>query len=205
MKLIADVLGSLGKYFKYFLVLNFLLFLFFVVLSVYAQFSYPHYISNFIFIALAVLELSLIKFSDYARKEYLRNVYTNEDVALAPPEEVNHQDVRYLMFRRRIIEENIIEEDIVSMFDIIAARLEMESSVGVYTKGFLAFLGALFIASYSYVIDFVGEENVFGLVLSILAAGVFVFFILSLMPSKIEKIKELKYFLSLYKQELLSS
>jgi len=200
-KILKDAYGSIKTLHKALLLLSFVGFMIFVSGAFYSIFNPEKIDRDAMFLLFALFEMIFLLMAESAVKNLSKKSYSFKEQAQVPPEDTNHQKTRYLKFSLQLKKSKIVAKNIVTLIDILKAREELEEVKGIYVNRFVGFLMALVIAIIVSVIKIV-ELDVLILICAYgLFIGFLVFAIASMVPAKIERIRELKYFLVMYEKQ----
>jgi len=205
MKILKDAYNSASKLHKGGLLLSLVCFIISMVATMHSVSNAEQineiimYISIILF---ALFEFTFLFLAERALKNLNHKNYSFLEQSQVPPENLNHQKTRYLKFRSQLKKADIGANSIETIIDVLKAREELEEVSGTYVKRFFGFFMALIITlTVSLIKDFEFEVVklifVFGGLI-----GFLIFAIASMIPAKIERILELKYFLVMYEKQL---
>ncbi len=200
-RIMSDIYSSVSWMHKIVLIVSAFFFVMLVVAVVSTQlFDLPGN-KNLWLAGVVFFEIIFLLAGHKAKNIYKEKFYSKHDLSQIPPENYRHQEIRYLKFRHKLIKENIVPENIKILLEILSSREEMENVSGLYAKRFSGFTIAVIIALIVSLLRSASPASLaiisfFGIIL-----GFFIYSIASLIPSPVEKIRELNYFLNLYKNE----
>ena len=154
-----------------------------------------------LFAAIAA-EIFLLLVLDKVKDETFFSEYGRPDDAMVPPDNEEHRVSRYMLFRRRLREKNITKSHIEDAFPLADAKLDLEASRGEMPKKYLGFtVGLIAGALVSWSKNLEARE--LAIAITVLAVvSFFVVMVLWVIPSRTERLKELKYFMHLYCREV---
>lgn len=201
IKIFNDAFSSITMLRKSLLSVSLVCFMLSVAAAVYSIFNEEQISKNLMFTLFGIFEVIFILMAESAIKNLNRKNYSFQEQAQVPPEDVNHQKMRYLKFRSQLKKANVGGNDIVTIIEILKAREELEEVKGTYVKRFVGFLMTLIIAltvsaSKGFESDILFLIFVYGTLI-----GLFIYAVASMIPAKIERIRELKYFLVMYEKQ----
>ncbi|WP_043993808.1 hypothetical protein [Moritella sp. PE36] len=200
-KILKDAYRSIKALHKVLLLLSLVSFIIFVTGAFYSIFNPEQIDRDMMFLLFALFEGIFLLMAERAVKNLSMTSYSFQEQAQVPPEDTNHQKIRYLKFRFQLKKSKIEAKNITTLIDILKAREELEEVKGTYVNRFFGFLMALIIALIVSVIKVV-ELDVLVLICAYgFFIGFLVFAIASMVPAKIERIRELKYFLVMYEKQ----
>ena len=124
------------------------------------------------------------------------------DETMAPPDNDDHRTSRYMLFRKHLKEKNITKSHVEDIFPLVDMKLDLESSRGELPKKYFSFVIGL-LAGIAVSLSKNLEMYELALaVISLIVVSYFVLQILWLIPSRTERLKELKYFMKLFCREI---
>lgn len=132
---------------------------------------------------------------------YVRDVLGGEEIFQVPPDNKHFRRLRYLKFRKYLASLGVGKGMLCDASKALAAKEELEKESDIYLKGYYGFLisaGLAVLVSAARGMDF---QKLTFFVIAILEVSFFMYWILAALPGKMERIKELKYFLVLYELE----
>lgn len=152
--------------------------------------------------AAIVIEAALIFTLSEIKEGMLTTEYGDTSDAKIPPEKENQQSTRYLVFRDALLKKHINKSHVLQCFDLIDCQIDIASTSNNATSAkFIPFLvgllsGLILIQSRSLQ----PKEAIFFTIFIIITI-VLCYTITTLFPSKVERLKELKYFMLLFSKE----
>lgn len=155
---------------------------------------------NWRFLLLGISEISFSFKLGELKKNLVLLEYGDPNLSNAPPEQ---DATRYLIFKRKLRESRITKAHVESCFDLADAQLDIASSGNTNLRSFIKFaVGILagFLATIQRNVDNLSDLIIIGL--SLLLFAMFISIILFFIPTKAEKLKEMKYFMMLYCREI---
>ncbi|OCH02039.1 hypothetical protein A6D98_02985 [Aliivibrio fischeri] len=192
-RLLKDIVGHGNKVDKLLLLIGGIIFTFGIVLV-------------FINIQVAVWavllgEVIVLYKTDKLRELLILNQFGADNTSQIPHDDKDHKVSRYLMFKKSLREKAIHKSHVESCFELVETQIDIVQSSGSGMKKFASFSSGILIgllATFWRKLD-TNELIYIGIILISFTA--FVCFILFLKPSRIEKLKEMKYFMQLYCRE----
>ncbi|MDQ7310447.1 hypothetical protein [Stenotrophomonas sp. Sm10] len=148
--------------------------------------------------AILSAELFLFLIIEEMKGRVFRSEYGDANTVLGPPEKEWHRGSRFLMFKKKLTDASVTRDHVKNLFDLIDAKIDLENHRNETAKKFLIFASG--VATASAVAWTKGLEPK----AAIQAAAWFALFcafiapFLWVLPSRKERLKELKYFMLLY-------
>ena len=153
-------------------------------------------------VAMVTCELVILFKSNQFRESWASKEFGGVPKA---PEEVNHRDSRYLLLRKGLRDAGVFEDQIKACMPLVEMQIDMAGTEGLPQKKTMNFaLGAasgLAVAS----LRTNNLNDMTFIVGAILLGGWTLSVYISWFPTKLERMKELKYFLLLYCMDLEAS
>jgi len=106
------------------------------------------------------------------------------------------------MFKQELSNNHISKSHIKDCFDLVETQIDISQSTGTSMQRFSSFSFGIFLGILGTFWKKLETTELVYVSLTLLAIGIFIAFIISLFPSKIEKLKEMKYFMQLYCREV---
>lgn len=201
MKIIKDITSSLSMTHKIIIYISSALFIVSTVVSIPLQFIPSVTFNNYSIFIVATFEVIFIISFLKGKDKYVLSKYSKIEIENSTPEKYGYQSVRYLKFRSKLKEANINSDKIDGLLQILKVREQLEAKKGYYSKKFGSFLVAIFIALVvSFIKSYDFNQMIFPALIGIVLS-IFAYIIASIIPSPIEKIYELRYFLTIYQKE----
>lgn len=153
-------------------------------------------------LAMAASEMAFLVRLDLIRSSWISKEFGPPGDLRKAPDDKDLRGTRYLLFKSGLEKVGVFEGQMKGCIDLVNLQIDMASTEGGPQKKFLGFtLGVLSgIATTAFRSD---KINVISLnTVAILMTAWLVSVLLSFFPSRLEKMKEMKYFLFLYQQEL---
>lgn len=152
--------------------------------------------------AAVAAELFLLLTLDKVKDETFFSEYGRPDDAMAPPDNEEHRVSRYMLFRKRLREGNVTKSHVQDAFALADAKLDLEASRGEMPKKYLGFAVGLIagvLVSWSKNLE---AHEVAIAITALVVVSFVVVMVLWVIPSRTERLKELKYFMELYCREV---
>jgi cytochrome c oxidase subunit IV len=157
-------------------------------------------LQGWLLIPVLLAEAALImKFTSLSEKMVYAEFGDQE--AKQPLKSQNHQDTRYLMFKKKLKESSIGEPTIRECFELLDSQIDIVATESAATKKIITFsLGLLagLVGSVWNRMEYTELALVAGAIISFI---LLIYVVASGFPSKLEKLKELRYFMLLYCHE----
>lgn len=148
--------------------------------------------------AILLAELFLFLVIEEMKGRVFRSEYGDIDTVLGPPEKEWYRESRFLMFKKRLTDASVTRNHVKNLFDLIDAKIDLENHRNETAKKFLIFASGVVTASVVAWAKGLEPKT------AIQAAAWFSLFcafiapFLWVLPSRKERLKELKYFMLLY-------
>jgi len=146
-------------------------------------------------------EISLLATLEKSREKFFSSEYGASDCSISPPSNEDHHASRYLIFRKKLRENSITKSHIEDAIPLVNAKIDIEANRSEFPKKYFGFALALLagiIASWSKNLD---PETLAITIASFLILSFFIIATLWIIPSRTERLKELKYFMLIYQLE----
>jgi hypothetical protein len=154
------------------------------------------------FILIIVGEIGLLYKFDKLKQALVLNEYGDPNIAQTPHNDLNHQTSRYLMFKQELSSNHVTKSHVKDCFELVETQIDISESTGTSVRKFSSFGFGIFLGVLGTFWKKLETTELIYVGLTLLAVGIFVGFIISLFPSRIEKLKEMKYFMQLYRREV---
>lgn len=154
------------------------------------------------FIPLIIGEFYLIHKLDKSRKLLILNEYGDLNSSQIPHDDKDHKRSRYLMFKKSLQDGFISKSHVEDCFDLIDIQIDIASSSSVNVKRFGGFCFGILIGILASYWRTLSAEELIWVGASLIVMGLLIAFVLFLFPSKMENLKEMKYFMKLYTNEI---
>lgn len=149
-----------------------------------------------------IFELSALLLLEKLKDRIVLDQYGDPKESQVPPETKGHRSTRYLMFKKKLASENITKSHVEDCFDLVDIQIDMTSSSGSLYKKYSNFVIGLFAGLLVAIWRELNLDELVLIGISIFFVSILIMVILSLFPSKLEKLKEMKYFMHLYCREI---
>lgn len=147
---------------------------------------------------LLVAELALIAVLDYMRGKRFSASYGLQESSLGPAESDDHRANRYLIFKQKLAESGITRSHINDLFDVLEAKAELESHRNERLNKFLVYMSGFGTALAIAWIKGLSVQQSATAIAAVICIILIVGPILWMLPSRRERLKELKYFMRLF-------
>ncbi|MCK6265886.1 hypothetical protein KP803_21755 [Vibrio sp. ZSDE26] len=118
-----------------------------------------------------------------------------------PHDDKHHQESRYLLFKKSLRSKHITSSHVKDCYELLETQLEIAGSAGSVLKKFASFSGGVLLGFSTAVWRQLDTSELLYVGSALVALCLFVMFVLLLIPSKVEKLREMKYFMQLYCKE----
>ncbi len=177
----------------------YLLFTFFgVVISGYIHFNG----SPWALFLLAVSEVGFLLKLRKLKDDLILNEYGDPNLSQAPPDSDNNKDSRYLMFKKSLQSKSINSSHVKDCEYLIDLKVDMAMTEGLRLKGFNSLAVGIVIGFLGAVWRGLTFDSLIYMGLAILLIGLITIPIIIFFPTRIEQLKEIKYFMALYCREI---
>lgn len=144
----------------------------------------------------------LILFRLFSLKESLvLEEFGDKDASQTPPDDDSHRETRYLMFKDTLMNKGLTHSHVSDCFDLIDMQIDIAATSGQNYKKFFSFSLGAFLGLLG---SFWHGQSMADLIYfggAVMSFGLFGTLLISAFPSRIERLKELKYFMKLYCRE----
>lgn len=147
---------------------------------------------------LMVSEGLIFFIAHHMRNTIFQCAYGSIDDDISPADSGDHQGSRFLMFKRKLREAEITKSHVEDLFDLLDAKEGLESERSTLLKKFFLFVSGFFTALLVTVIRGLSFELALKSLLWLMVACACVGPFLWIIPSRGEKLRELRYFMLLY-------
>lgn len=148
-----------------------------------------------------VTELALAAKMDSLRRVLVLNEYGDPRTSAAPEEGENRRDTRYLMFKKALIANHITASHVQGCRELLDVQIEIagtndhpKKKVATFTAGLVTGLAAAVLKAQS-------PMTMTAAVIGVAFIAFFSYMILAAFPSKLERLREMKYFMALFCRE----
>lgn len=128
--------------------------------------------------------------------------FGDRDQSQEPPDTDAYRNTRYLMFKKALVGKGLTRSHVADCFELVDIQVDIASTSGQNHKKFFGFSIGVFLGLLGAVWRGTGGAELFYAGTSILAVGLLGTILISAFPSKIEQLKEMKYFMKLYCREV---
>lgn len=151
------------------------------------------------FFLLFISEASLLlKFESFKNNLVLLE-YGDPDLSNVPPEQ---DKTRYLIFKYELEARGVTKTHVESCFDLADSQIAIASSSNTNLKSFLKFSSGVLVGFLGVIWRNVNTPQLILIACSLLLFGLFIGILLFFIPSQLEKLKEMKYFMMLFCREI---
>jgi len=147
-------------------------------------------------------EFGLFYYLYTLKNKVVLNEYGGEDDTQAPPSNENHQSTRYLIFKNRLMANKVTEIHTRGCFELVEAQIDIVSTNAVGLKNFSTFILGILAGILATLWKQLDNTSLMLLAFSVVLIGGIIYIFANVLPSKLEKLKELKYFMLLYCREV---
>ena len=160
-------------------------------------------ISSAIYFWFVVLgELGLIFQIEKQRRSFIKNEFRDVSQLQTPHDDKCHKTSRYLTFRKILEENSVTSKHVQDCQELIDLQIDIASSEGLIRKKFGNFvIGGIFLGVLGTFWSKLEIPELIYIFATLILISALIYFVLYLIPSKLEKLKEMKYFMLLYHRE----
>lgn len=194
--LFANTIKHGTKWDTFFLTFNLIVFI------LGAFFYFTKFEVGISFMLIIAGEIGLLYKLDRLKQSLVLDEYGDANTAQTPHNNRNLQTSRYLMFKQDLSSNHISKSHVKDCFDLIETQIDISESTGTSVRKFSSFGFGIFLGVLGTFWKKLETTELIYVGLTLLAVGIFVGFIISLFPSRIERLKEMKYFMQLYCREI---
>lgn len=164
-----------------------------------AFFYFPRQSSDWKSMGLLMLsEMFFILIIDQIRGKTFGSVYGSPENTISPAEREGYRASRFLMFKHRLTRASITKSHVNDLFSILDAKIDLETHRNEVFNRFVLFVSGLLTALLITWIKGLEANDSIQVLLWLLLICALVGPALWLLPSRKERLKELKYFMLLY-------
>lgn len=149
-------------------------------------------------------EFAVLAVIHHMKGTIFRCVYGSVDEDMSPADDGDHRVGRFLMFKRKLREAQITKSHVEDLFDLLDAKDGLESHRNTLLHKFLLFVSGFFTALAITLIRGLSFDLALKSLLWLIVVCACVVPLLWVLPSRREKLRELKYFMLLYCKSLNS-
>ncbi len=147
-------------------------------------------------------ELGLIFQIGKLKNKFIKNEFGDVSQSQTPHDDKNHKTSRYLTFKKALEDNWVTKKHVQDCQELIDLQIDIASSEGLLRKKFSRFviggIGLGILGIFWSKIDVLYLIYISAILIPI---SLLIYFVLYLIPSKLEKLKEMKYFMLLYSRE----
>lgn len=147
-------------------------------------------------------EFGVLAAIHHMKNTTFRRVYGSVEQDLSPADDGDHQVGRFLMFKELLRKSQVTKSHVSDLFELLDAREGMESQRNGLVYRFLIFVSGFFTALAITLIRNLSFQVALKLLLWLIVVCACVGPVLWVLPSRREKLKELRYFMLLYCKSL---
>lgn len=174
----------------------------FFIGAVFLGSLYMHFVEQWFWLLPMVVTEILLLFKLLSIKDNLvLGEYGGTDNTQAPPSSDNYQSTRYLIFKNQLKEKHITKSHIDECFELIDSQIDIASTGSSTLKKSSTFSIGILAGILTALWKQLDLNSLLVIALSIIGFVILINMIASIFPSKVEKLKELKYFMLLYCRE----
>jgi|GEM_PF-4194883 len=143
-------------------------------------------------------EMVLLYSFNSVKNEIFLSEFGLHETEMAPPDHENHRDNRYSFFRRELREKQITKAQVEDALTLVDAKLDLETSRGELPRKYFGFSVGLVsgtLISWSKNLEI---QEISIAIIALMVVSFFAILILWMVPSRTERLRELKYFMHLY-------
>ena len=150
---------------------------------------------------LMISELMVFLLLDRLKKKMFEREFGDVGTSQAPPEDREHQATRYLLFKSRLLQSHVTKSHVEECFDLVDIQIEVAAARGELPRKVFGFAGGVVTGMLGAVWAKSDISDVLIVLVIFVVVAIALWFLLSLFPSKVERLKEMKYFMKLYCRE----
>lgn len=135
------------------------------------------------------------------KQNYVFSSFGDPEFSQAPPDGKRYKESRYMQFKR-MLEDNHIDKSVVDeCLPLADMQIGMASTEGLLGKKLFSLLIGISLGFWAAVLRQLDENGLVAMGVAIFLIGSMLMLFISIIPSKIENMKEMKYFMMLYCRE----
>ena len=142
-------------------------------------------------------ELLLLYKLEKLRELLILNQFGDANTSQVPHDDREHKVSRYLMFKRNLRQKSIAKSHVEGCFDLVDTQVDIAQSSGTAFKRFGSFSIGIFVGLLATFWRKLEIEELLSVAVILIIVSSLICFILYLIPSRTEKLKEMKYFMHL--------
>jgi len=147
---------------------------------------------------IALSELGLLYKLDALKKALIQSEHGDYGQSSVPHDDESHKTSRYLMFKTQLHNQKITKYDVEQCLDLLNAQIDLATSNRKSVDTFSTFsIGMILGILAAFWRDLSSSELII-VGISYIVFAIFIILMLSSIPSKLERLKEMKYFMKLY-------
>lgn len=136
------------------------------------------------------------------KESLILNQFGSISDEVEPHDDESHRESRYLMFKQKLREMHINKSHIKDCFELVETQLEMAESSVLPLKRFASFVSGIALGFATVVWRNLDTAQLIYVGITLVLVCIFLLLFFYILPSKREKIIEMKYFMQLYCREL---
>ena len=171
-------------------------FSFVATLAVHLTIWRPAFIGTLTFEAILVLGMLI------AKERFLRVEFGEFENRSGPPDTQDGSEPRYLMLRSELNKTSLTPSHIDDYLAVLEAQIEKESAPHRMADKVTALITGITIGLAAAIFRALSAEALLTAVVVVAGVAFFTKMVISLFPSKLQKLYELKYFMAIYKGQL---
>ncbi|NAX24855.1 hypothetical protein CAG64_05070 [Vibrio sp. V38_P2S17PM301] len=160
-----------------------------------------YWFPNISFWPIGISELVLVLFLSRMKKRLILREFGDLSHHVVPHNDEVHQTSRYLMFKQKLQERSITSNQVSDCMELLDLQIDIADSSGVLRKSFGSFVGGVFLGLITTLGRKLETTELIQTALTAAVAFFLIYLVLYIIPSKLEKLKEMKYFMLLYNRE----
>lgn len=192
-KILKDIWQYSKKWDKFYLTSIFLVFL----TSVFMNF----YQGEYWLILIVTTESAILLKLNSLKQNLIMHEYGGTEQSQTPPNSVNHQSTRYLIFKNMLVQKEIPKSAVEGCFNLVDLQIDIAATDASGIKRVSSFSMGILTGILTALWKELHIKELIIISLSIIGTVLLIDAIASVFPSKLEKLKELKYFMLLYCRE----
>lgn len=143
-------------------------------------------------------ELFLLAVIQHMKTATFRRAYGSASDGLVPSDDSDNQVGRFLMFKRHLVQAGLTKSHVQDLFDLLDAREGMEVQRNTLLNRFWLFISGFFSALAITLIRGMSMSSAISSLFGLIVASAVIGPVLWFLPSRRERLKELRYFMLLY-------
>ena len=179
---------------KFFIVICIIIF----VISLYLYLM----VSEWYMVVAVLCEVLFLLKINGLKEHLILTEYGGVDNSQAPPSSTSHQSTRYLMFKKNLNDKNITKSHIHECIPLVDLQVDILSTKDNPFKKLSTFIFGLLSGIAAALWKGLDAKSLMLISIPIIAIALIFSAVASIFPSKLEKLKEMKYFMLLYCREI---